>query len=248
MLSYAVSLGNRFFVFDQTWSSGNLTFDELMPFRAPADSPPDVLLSLGTIDATGALALPGIRHLSLHLDEKSSPPRLVFQARQALPPVVAIKIACALLAPRWGGLFLHAAFLTQNGHGILLTGPSGSGKSTLTRAWLARGGICGTDEAALVLPDANGIWQGFPTPFWGAIPPEFPSKPVAATLHAHVVLRRGGFPLLMKCVFEGDRIANWRSMNTLARFLEALPPVHLGKERDILKRIHKLEGALSCRA
>ena len=74
-----------------------------------------------------------------------------------------LRILCALLAYRSGGLLVHAAGLLVGGQVHLFVGHSGSGKSTavaLSPQALALG-----DDLILLRPEEAG-WRAYGTPFW----------------------------------------------------------------------------------
>jgi SynChlorMet cassette protein ScmC len=66
-----------------------------------------------------------------------------------------------------GGLLLHGALLAREGQGVLLTGPSGVGKTTASSRvpppWRAL-----SDDATLVVRDADGTYWAHPWPTWSA--------------------------------------------------------------------------------
>lgn len=74
-----------------------------------------------------------------------------------------LRIACALLAFRRGGLLMHAAGLLVGGGVHLFTGVSGSGKSTVTT--LSPHAIALSDDLVLLRP-AETRWIAYGTPFW----------------------------------------------------------------------------------
>jgi len=74
-----------------------------------------------------------------------------------------LRIACALLAFRDGGLLLHAAGLLVAGQVHLFVGVSGSGKSTVTA--LSPQATALSDDLVLLRP-MNGRWMAYGTPFW----------------------------------------------------------------------------------
>ncbi len=74
-----------------------------------------------------------------------------------------LRIACALLAFRDGGLMLHAAGLVVAGRAHLFIGVSGSGKSTVTA--LSPHATALSDDLVLLRP-ASGCWIAYGTPFW----------------------------------------------------------------------------------
>ncbi len=74
-----------------------------------------------------------------------------------------LRIACALLAFREGGLLLHAAGLLADGNAYLFTGVSGSGKSTVTA--LSPHALALSDDLVLLRP-MDGRWIAHGTPFW----------------------------------------------------------------------------------
>lgn len=92
------------------------------------------------------------------------------QARLTLPAAEPLsgleyflRIACALLAFRKGGLLLHAAGLLADRKAYLFTGVSGSGKSTVTA--LSSHAIALSDDLMLLRP-IEGRWIAHGTPFW----------------------------------------------------------------------------------
>jgi hypothetical protein len=76
-----------------------------------------------------------------------------------------LRMACALLAYREGGLLVHGAALVVNGNAHLFIGQSGSGKSTVVA--LSPGATALGDDLVLLRPDRQG-WLVYGTPFWNA--------------------------------------------------------------------------------
>ena len=74
-----------------------------------------------------------------------------------------LRLACALLAERAGGLLFHAAGVVRQGRAYLFFGPSGSGKTTAAR--LSRGCRVLNDDLLVLLPCGAG-WEAHATPFW----------------------------------------------------------------------------------
>ncbi len=74
-----------------------------------------------------------------------------------------LRIACALLAFREGGLLMHAAGLLADGKAYLFIGVSGSGKSTVTA--LSPHAVALSDDLVLLRP-TDGCWTAHGTPFW----------------------------------------------------------------------------------
>lgn len=74
-----------------------------------------------------------------------------------------LRMACALLALRQGGLLLHTAAVARHGQAVLFFGPSGSGKTTVAR--LSPHDTVLNDDLVLVLPTPAG-WTVYATPFW----------------------------------------------------------------------------------
>jgi hypothetical protein len=83
-----------------------------------------------------------------------------------------LRIGCALVMPRLGGLLLHASSVASQGRAFVFPGPSGAGKTSLARLGLPRDVL--SDEISAVRP-VDGHYICFPTPFWGEMEP----RPVA---------------------------------------------------------------------
>ncbi len=92
-----------------------------------------------------------------------------------------LRVACALLAYRAGGLLFHAAGVVHRGRAFLFFGPSGSGKTTVARN--SPGAVILNDDLIILRPDSPG-WRAHGTPFTNPsqIPPANASAPVAAFL------------------------------------------------------------------
>jgi SynChlorMet cassette protein ScmC len=79
---------------------------------------------------------------------------------------VAAAIAARSLAR--GGILLHGALAVRDGAGFVLAGPSGIGKSTASRRlplpWQSL-----SDDCALVVRDANGLYWAHPWPTWSRL-------------------------------------------------------------------------------
>ncbi len=67
-----------------------------------------------------------------------------------------------------GGGIVHGGLAVFQGHGVLLTAPPGGGKTTAF-ATLPQDWDLWSDDASLVWPDANGIFQVSPLPTWSAL-------------------------------------------------------------------------------
>ena len=89
-----------------------------------------------------------------------------------------LRVACALVMPRLGGLLLHASSVVSAGRAFVFPGPSGAGKTALARLALPRDVL--SDEISAVRP-MGGRHLCFPTPFWGEMQPR-PSPPPAPLL------------------------------------------------------------------
>jgi hypothetical protein len=74
-----------------------------------------------------------------------------------------LRILCALLAYRNGGLLMHAAGLLVDGQVHLFIGHSGSGKSTVVA--LSPHALALGDDLILLRPEEAG-WRAYGTPFW----------------------------------------------------------------------------------
>jgi hypothetical protein len=74
-----------------------------------------------------------------------------------------LRILCALLAYRTGGLLVHAAGLLVGGQVHLFIGHSGSGKSTVVA--LSSQALALGDDLILLRPEETG-WRAYGTPFW----------------------------------------------------------------------------------
>ena len=79
-----------------------------------------------------------------------------------------IATAIAVRSLARGGLLLHGALAVRDGAGFILAGPSGIGKSTASRRlpapWLPL-----SDDCALVVRDANGLYWAHPWPTWSRL-------------------------------------------------------------------------------
>ena len=79
-----------------------------------------------------------------------------------------IATAIAVRSLARGGLLLHGALAVHDGAGFILAGPSGIGKSTASRRlpapWLPL-----SDDCALVVRDANGLYWAHPWPTWSRL-------------------------------------------------------------------------------
>ena len=76
-----------------------------------------------------------------------------------------LKVVCAYLALRQGGLLFHCAGLLMGGQAYLFTGRSGSGKSTVVA--LSPHAAALNDDMVVLRP-YGGAWWAFGTPFWNA--------------------------------------------------------------------------------
>jgi len=85
-----------------------------------------------------------------------------------------LRIACALVMPRLGGLLLHASSVVSRGRAFVFPGPSGAGKTALARLASPRDVL--SDEISAVRP-VGGRYLCFPTPFWGEMKPKPPVPP-----------------------------------------------------------------------
>lgn len=83
----------------------------------------------------------------------------------SIAPVYRLASALALCLQGSNGVLFHAALAERNGVGVLLAGPSGTGKSTaslrLTPPWRSL-----SDDATLVVRDADGRYSAHPWPTW----------------------------------------------------------------------------------
>ena len=77
-----------------------------------------------------------------------------------------LRVFMTLLLARRGGILLHSAGISHNGHILLFGGVSGSGKSTITR--ILGKNIALSDELTLIYR-SNGALRGASTPFWGEL-------------------------------------------------------------------------------
>ena len=62
-----------------------------------------------------------------------------------------------------GGLLIHGAGIARQNNGYIFLGPSGVGKSTVSR--LSGNFILLNDDLTVILPDHDGTWKIFSTPF-----------------------------------------------------------------------------------
>lgn len=83
----------------------------------------------------------------------------------SIAPVYRLASALALCLQGANGALFHAALAERDGVAVLLAGPSGTGKSTaslrLTFPWHSL-----SDDATLVVRDANGRYWAHPWPTW----------------------------------------------------------------------------------
>jgi hypothetical protein len=107
------------------------------------------------LDAPGACGriVAGIRQAWLESSSDAFHPNLDYFLR----------ILCALLAYRNGGLLMHAAGLLVGGQVHLFIGHSGSGKSTVVA--LSPHALALGDDLILLRPEEAG-WRAYGTPFW----------------------------------------------------------------------------------
>ncbi len=241
---FTATIGGLSMAFDQSWELWHEAFAELRPFEASAVTAPDVSITLEASPLRSAADF-STRGIALVFDQPEHPTFVRVYSARPTPPSVILKMLCACLVPRRGGLFLHGALLACRDQGILVTGTSGSGKSTLAKLWMKKERDCGSDEAVIVRC-RNGQWQAYPTPFWGALPPRFSSTPGEYRLKAHYSLIPPGFPALMKCVFSGDALANRLSLRHAAALLADLPASFLPRQRAIMERMNIIERSLPC--
>ncbi|NJN66074.1 MAG: hypothetical protein HC884_04845 [Chloroflexaceae bacterium] len=73
-----------------------------------------------------------------------------------------LRVACALLAFRAGGVLFHGAGIVRHGRAYLFFGHSGSGKTTAAR--LSPDDLVLNDDLVVVMPH-NGAWMVHATPF-----------------------------------------------------------------------------------
>jgi hypothetical protein len=138
------------------------------------------LLDTGTIFREGVLhfTAPGYEG---SVDEEAGEARLTVSSTQPVEEVdYFLRVVCALLAFRAGGLLFHAAGIVRQGRAYLFFGHSGSGKTTVAR--LSADDVVLNDDLVLLMPQEDS-WIAHATPFWNPsqIRPAGPcSGPLAA--------------------------------------------------------------------
>ncbi len=80
-----------------------------------------------------------------------------------------LRMVAAYAALQRQGLFLHSAGIVIDGRAWLFLGRSGAGKTTLSRLALQEGAAVLSDDANMLLPDAQGRYRAGPVPFAGEL-------------------------------------------------------------------------------
>jgi SynChlorMet cassette protein ScmC len=157
---------------------------------------------------------------------------------------VATAIAVRSLAR--GGLLLHGALAVRDGAGFILAGPSGIGKSTASRR-LPAPWQSFSDDCALVVRDANGLFWAHPWPTWSVLRDHGPvaSWPVeqAVPLKALLFLTQSSFDRAEPITATPATALIMESAHHLARVVAFTPDA--GANRAVCAKYLSAAGGLA---
>jgi SynChlorMet cassette protein ScmC len=140
----------------------------------------------------------------------------------------AMQLALALCdqAEQRGGLLLHGGLAEYQGRGAVLAGPGGRGKSTASRR-LPLNWTSLSDDATLVVRDAQGVYWGHPWPTWSRF---MPGGPGGAWEVQHAIPLGGVFFLDPAAEERVEPVGVGQAVCLLAATAEQLwPGVSLGR-------------------